>query len=54
MNVGLSQPVVEIPADPVALYELSMAEGWGDGVPLLPPTDERVSALAGAVHAGSR
>jgi hypothetical protein len=22
-----------------------MAEGWGDGVPLLPPTDERISAL---------
>jgi hypothetical protein len=45
MKEGLTQPVIELPADPVALYELSMAEGWGDGVPLLPPTDERISAL---------
>jgi hypothetical protein len=45
VSAELSQPVIELPADPVALYELSMAEGWGDGVPLLPPTDEQVSAL---------
>jgi hypothetical protein len=50
VSAELSQPVIELPADPVALYELSMAEGWGDGVPLLPPTDERVRALlAGCV-----
>jgi hypothetical protein len=36
---------VEVPADPVAFYERSLAEGWGDGVPLLPPTDDRVLAL---------
>jgi hypothetical protein len=45
VKAALRQPAIEIPADPVALYELSIAEGWGDGVPLLPPTDERVTAL---------
>ncbi|MGZ8751859.1 MAG: hypothetical protein ACXW1S_02665 [Acidimicrobiia bacterium] len=36
---------VEVPADPTAFYELSLTEGWGDGVPLLPPTDEAIEAL---------
>ena len=38
----------EVAADPVALYELSLAEGWGDGLPLLPPTEDRVRALLAA------
>jgi len=42
----------EVPADPVAFYELSMAEGWGDGVPLLAPTDERIVALLDATPYG--
>ena len=33
---------------PAALYELSLAESWGDGVPLLPPTDDAVEALLAA------
>jgi hypothetical protein len=45
VSATLSSPTVEIPADPVALYELSLEQGWGDGAPLLPPTDERVLAL---------
>ena len=40
----LSSERIELAADPYALYELSMAEGWGDGLPLLPPTEERVAA----------
>lgn len=39
---------LEIAADPFALYEASMAEGWGDGVPMLPATDDRVEALLAA------
>lgn len=34
--------------DPVALFELSRAEGWGDGLPLLPPTPSRVAELVQA------
>jgi hypothetical protein len=36
---------IAIEADPYALYELSLEEGWGDGLPLLPPTEERVLEL---------
>jgi hypothetical protein len=32
-------------ASPAALYERSLEEGWGDGLPLLPPTEDAVRAL---------
>ncbi len=35
----------EVPADPTAFYELSIAERWGDGAPVLPPTDAAIEAL---------
>jgi hypothetical protein len=35
----------EVDADPFALFELSLSEGWGDGMPLLPPTVERVAEM---------
>ena len=38
----------EVPADPEALIDLSEAEGWGDGLPLVPPTPERVARLVAA------
>jgi hypothetical protein len=41
----LTAEQVEVDADPVVFYELSLAERWGDGAPLLPPTDDRVIAL---------
>ena len=31
-----------------AFYELSLAEQWGDGAPLLPPTDDAIEALLAA------
>ena len=40
----LTSEVITVGADPEALYELSMEEGWGDGVPLIPPTDDRIKA----------
>ena len=36
---------VEVPADARAFHELSLANGWGDGAPLLPPTDAAIEAL---------
>ena len=36
---------IRIDEDPVALYELSMDAGWGDGLPLLPPTERRVRGI---------
>jgi hypothetical protein len=41
----LSSDVVSIGDDPEAFYLYSMAEGWGDGAPLIPPTDERILRL---------
>ena len=43
--VTLTGAQVEVPADPTAFYELSLAERWGDGAPLLPPTDAAIEAL---------
>ena len=36
----LHSETIEIEADPYVLYELSLTEGWGDGLPLLPPTPQ--------------
>ena len=41
----LQSNVIEIPNDASALYERSLAEKWGDGFPLIPPTDDKVEAL---------
>ena len=34
--------------DPYALLKRSLAEKWGDGLPLIPPTDARVEAMLAA------
>jgi hypothetical protein len=53
--VSLAQPTMEVADDLEAFYELSLAERWGDGAPLLPPTDERVEArLAATPYAPDR
>jgi len=36
---------LEAPADPRAFYEYSLAEGFGDGLPLFAPTEDAVRAL---------
>jgi hypothetical protein len=43
--VRLTSPLVEVPADPRALYELAIEEHWSDGVPQLPATDDAIEAL---------
>lgn len=49
MTAGaLSAERIEVDPDPRALYELSLQERWGDGVPLLPPTDDVIEALLAA------
>lgn len=48
MTATLAAEQVEVPADPAGLYERSLEERWGDGAPILAPTDERVLALLGA------
>ena len=41
----LQSETLRVADDPMALLELSLAEKWGDGLPLIPPTDERVEAM---------
>ena len=38
----LASPRVEVDADPVAFARFATDSGWGDGLPLVPPTEERV------------
>ena len=44
----LQAEVLEVSTDPVEFHELIRERGWGDGMPLLPPTEERVRALIDA------
>jgi len=48
MSARLSSEVIEVENDPAAIYRLSLEQQWGDGVPLLPPTDESVHAMLAA------
>lgn len=45
---ALTAETVEIDDDPEALFALSLERGWGDGAPILPPTDERIARLLAA------
>ena len=41
--------VHEVPDDPEQLFEYAIAHGWSDGLPILPPTAERVARMMAAV-----
>ncbi len=40
--------MITVPSDPAALFYFVMAQGWSDGLPVLPPTRAAVSAMIGA------
>src|SRR3954471_14131139 len=51
-TIGASAPTTHEPESyelldesPEGMYELFEARGWGDGLPLVPPTPERVDAM---------
>lgn len=48
MTAELRSERLEAPADPRAFYEFSLAQGFGDGLPLLPPTEDVVNDLLAA------
>src|SRR5947208_1908572 len=39
-------------ADPIAAIELCYSQGWTDGLPVIPPTDERVATFLGHLKRG--
>ncbi len=41
----LSSRIHRVPDDPEALFEYALAQGWSDGLPLIPPTPERVARM---------
>lgn len=46
---GAAAPaLLDAPDDLDAFQELALAQGWGDGLPVLPPTRERVERILGA------
>jgi len=44
----LASERIEVDDDPVAFMRLATDAGWGDGLPLIPPTEERVRAAVAA------
>ncbi|HET9143184.1 helix-turn-helix transcriptional regulator, partial [Actinophytocola sp.] len=54
VTTELTSDRLEVPADLRAFYEYSLAQGFGDGLPLFAPTEDAVRALlagAGAPNA---
>jgi hypothetical protein len=49
MTSALSSARHVVNADPVAFSQLALERGWGDGLPLIPPTAERVAAALDTV-----
>ncbi len=46
---GRSAGLVELPADPVDFSLECQRRDWSDGLPLIPPTEDRVAAMLGAL-----
>jgi hypothetical protein len=47
----IRDPVLhELPDDPVAVFEEFYERGWCDGLPIIPPTPERVAAMLAGVE----
>ena len=52
-NVGVEtqSPFLELPdEDPDTIYELFEKHGWGDGLPLVAPTDQRVTEMLSSIE----
>ncbi len=52
-NVGMEtqSPFLELPdEDPDTIYELFEKHGWGDGLPLVAPTDQRVTEMLSCIE----
>ena len=44
-RLGDPAALVELPADPGELHDAFAERGWSDGLPVIPPTEERVEAM---------
>ena len=48
MPMSGADPYLDLPDDPTAVFEAFTARAWADGLPIIPPTEERVRAMLGA------
>src|SRR5690348_5958132 len=44
----LLSELAAVPDDPAAVLDFVEAQGWGDGLPVVPPTEDRVQAMLDA------
>jgi len=49
MSSSPKAAILEVPDDPEQLFEYAIEHGWSDGLPILPPTPERVSRMMASV-----
>ncbi len=54
MTEGRIAPLYELPLEAAAFSEEAQRRGWSDGLPLIPPTEERVTAMLAADGVASR
>ena len=47
MTTTEERPLLDVASSPEGLMELAELEGWGDGLPLVPPTADRVDDMLG-------
>ena len=47
---GRAAEAFALPADPAAFSQECIRRGWSDGLPLIPPTADRVTEMLGAVE----
>jgi hypothetical protein len=48
VSVELRAPVHEVPDDAEAVFEYAIEHGWSDGLPVIPPTPDRVRRMLAA------
>jgi hypothetical protein len=47
-----AEPYLDLSDDPTAVFEAFTARSWADGLPIIPPTEERVRAMLDGREAG--
>jgi hypothetical protein len=47
-----AEPYLDLSDDPTAVFEAFTARSWADGLPIIPPTEERVRAMLGGRDGG--
>ena len=47
-----AEPFLDLPEDPTAVFEAFTSRSWADGLPIIPPTEERVRAMLGQRDGG--